>query len=165
MSGDLTVTRPNVVIDHAVTGDITLAAKNVTIKHAVLRDVSVGDSGSGFVIEDSRVHSFYIDGASNWIIRRDVVDFKGITYTGYNGGSIMYSAKNWKILDSTFRGAYVIADPSQHTEAWYIGAGNDGGLIQGNTFDDNGTTAQLFFTWCWLGPRGEQPKKHLCHRQ
>ena len=158
VSGDLKLTRSNVVIDRAVAGNLTLAAENLTIQQSVLRDVTVGDSGSGFVVEDSQVHSFYIDGADNWIIRRDIVDFKGVTYTGYNGGSIMYNAKNWKILDSTFRGAYVIANPSQHTEAWYIGAGNDGGLIQGNTFDDNGTTAQLFFTWWGSDPGVNDPR-------
>ena len=161
MSGELTVSRPDVVIDHAVTGDLTLAGENVTIRHSVLRDVVVGASGSGFVIEDSQVHAFNIDGADNWIIRRDIVDFKGISYNGYNGGSIMYNAKNWKILDSTFRGAYVIANPSQHSEAWFIGAGNDGGLIQGNTFDDNGTTGHLFFTW-WGSEPGVNDPKNIC---
>ena len=161
VSGELTVSRPNVVIDHAVTGDLTLAGENVTIRHSVLRDVVVGASGSGFVIEDSQVHAFNIDGANNWVIRRDIVDFKGISYNGYNGGSIMYNAKSWKILDSTFRGAYVIANPSQHSEAWFIGAGNDDGLIQGNTFDDNGTTGHLFFTW-WGSEPGVNDPRNIC---
>ena len=113
-----------------MSGDITLARQNVTIQHAVLRDVTVGDSGSGFVVEDSQVHSFYIDGADNWIIRRDIVDFKGVTYTGYNGGSIMYNAKNWKILDSTFRGAIRDREPVTAHRSRYIGAGTTAGRFK-----------------------------------
>ena len=81
----------------------------MTIQHAVLREVVVGASGSGFVIEDSQLHAFNIDGASNWIIRRDVVDFQGISYNGYNGGSIMYNAEE-------------LEDPGQHVPNAYVAA-------------------------------------------
>ena len=157
-SGPLTVRPAAGQSSFSVSGDFTLTRQNVTIQHAVMRDVGwVTAAGSGFIIEDSSMHSVLIDGADNWILRRDTVAFSGVSYNGF-GGSIMNGASNWQILDSSFTGAYVAADPSQHTEAWFIGAGNDRGLIQGNRFDDNGTTGHIFFSyWDFNGHGGGYP--------
>jgi hypothetical protein len=144
-----------------VSGDFQLARQNVTIQRAVLRDVTMSETGSGFIVEDSFVHSFDIEGADNWIIRRNNVNFGGVTYA-WGGSQFIYGAVNWQILDNTFSGFYVAADSSIHTEAWFIGAGNDGGLIQGNTFDDNGTTGQLFFTWWDQSAAGASDPKNIC---
>ena len=54
-------------------------------------------------------------------------------------------ARRFKIRNSTFR-RFWTPDPSNHSEALFIGYSEDG-LVEGCRFEDNGTTAHIFFTW------------------
>lgn len=51
----------------------------------------------------------------------------------------------FSILGNTIRNFYGPTE-SSHSEGIYVGFSTDG-LIAGNTFENNGTTAHLFFTW------------------
>ena len=62
----------------------------------------------------------------------------------------MYGATNFRIISNTFRNYHYCPNESAHSEAIFVAAGNNGGLIEGNQFVDNGTTGHLFFSW-WGG--------------
>ena len=80
----------------------------------------------------------------------------------------MYGATNFRIISNTFRNYHYCPNESaQFAKAIFVAAGNNGGLIEGNQFVDNGTTGHLFFSW--LGRRRQQQRdlspQHLCPQQ
>jgi hypothetical protein len=156
-SGAVTVRPASGQSSFTVSGDVTITRQNVTIQHAVLRVVYVGSSGSGIIIENSQLMDFESDGANNWILRNNTLDGQCVI-----GRQYMYRSKNWQIINNQIKNYHVCADESEHSESFYIGAGVDGGLIQGNTFTDNGTTGQLFFTWWDQGGSGSADPKNIC---
>ena len=56
------------------------------------------------------------------------------------------------------------SDQSAHSQAIYVGYSTNG-LIEGNTFENNGTTSHIFFTW-WgetANPSSSYPR-NICVR-
>ena len=104
-----------------------------------------GASGSAFA--NGNAEGFDVRGADN-------ITIEGSTFDG-----ACRRAQNWVIEEpagrvpsgttirgNTFRNYYICADSDVHTEALFIAYSN-GGLIEGNTFEDNGTTAHVFFSY------------------
>jgi hypothetical protein len=143
-----------------VTGDVTVRRANVTIQHGVFRDMHVEETANGLVVEDSELRAFHVDGASDWILRRNTLDSQCLVAQNF-----VYGARNFLIADNTIRNYHLCSDESVHSEAFFFGARNDGGVIEGNTFIDNGTTGHLFFTW-WGGDVGEHSTypRNICVR-
>ncbi len=72
--------------------------------------------------------------------------------------------RGWIIRNNTFKNFWVAADPSDHSQAIFVGTSADG-LIEGNSFINNGTTAHLFFSY-WGGnpnPSSSYPR-NICVR-
>jgi len=53
---------------------------------------------------------------------------------------------NWVISNNTFRNYYIAGDPLSHSEAIFVGYSTHG-LIENNTFTNNGTTSHVFFSY------------------
>jgi hypothetical protein len=53
---------------------------------------------------------------------------------------------NWVISNNTFRNYYIEGDPLSHSEAIFVGYSTHG-LIENNTFTNNGTTSHVFFSY------------------
>jgi chitodextrinase len=128
VSGDVSnFTRANVTIQNMVsTGEFRIngSADNLTIDHASMLSFYTSNGLDGFTLENST-----IDGqcrvAQNW----------------------MHGTSNFKILNNTIKNFHTCSNESNHSEGIFVAAYNHDGLIQGNTFTDNGTTGHLFFSW------------------
>ena len=80
---------------------------------------------------------------------RDYTTIERITFDGggRTANSWMTDWTNFKLLNCTFRNFYEAGVAGSHSEALYLGGGTRDGVIDGCTFDNNGTTAHIFFTW------------------
>ncbi|HEX5395376.1 MAG TPA: choice-of-anchor Q domain-containing protein [Candidatus Saccharimonadales bacterium] len=148
VSGDISnFTRANVTIQNMnATGelDISPTADYLTIDHSTLFMFYVQDGGvDHFTLQNSLIDS-HCQAAQNW----------------------MYGATNFQILNNTFQNFHYCPNETAHSEGIFVAAHNNGGLIQGNTFQDNGTTGHLFFSW-WgasndaASPHTEYPR-NIC---
>ena len=144
-----------------IAGEVSLTRAAVTIQHAVFSgNVRFQATADGVTVEDSRLLSFSIEsgGVDGFTMRRSVLD--GECRIGQN---FVYGATNFRFLGNTFRNYHVCANEALHSEAMFIGALSNGGLIEGNTFVDNGTTGHLFFTW-FDGTPGVDHPRNICVR-
>ncbi len=131
-----------------ITGDVQLSRQNVTLDHLTVNGIVTFTSGaSGSKFTNGASDGFDVRGADNVTVEGDTFDGK------------CQRAQNWvieepagqvpngtTIRNNTFRNYYMCSDSSVHTEALFI-AYSDGGVIEGNTFEDNGTTAHVFFSY------------------
>ena len=131
-----------------VTGDLSLNQPGIRIDGATVNGVVEFRSGaSGAAFANGAAEGFDVLGADN-------VTIEGSTFDGQ-----CRRPQNWVIEEpagrvpsgttirgNTFRNYYVCSDPDAHTEALFIAYSN-GGVIEGNTFEDNGTTAHVFFSF------------------
>jgi hypothetical protein len=127
-----------------VTGDVALPREDVTIQSAVFTGVvTLSHASDGATIADSTLFGFDASRHSdNWTIRDSVIDSDC-----QKAQNFIFGSHNWRIIDNTLRNFHYCPDETTHSEALFIGAGNDGFLISGNHFYDNGTTGQIFFSW------------------
>ena len=127
-----------------VTGDVTLPRDNITILSAVFTGVvTLSHASDRATIQDSTLFGFDASRHSdNWTIRDSIIDSDC-----QKAQNFIFGSHNWHIIDNTLRNFHYCPDETTHSEALFIGAGNDGFLISGNHFFDNGTTGQIFFTW------------------
>jgi chitodextrinase len=132
-----------------VTGDVNVTRSNVTIQNATIQggiDFESGSSG-GKLLNSSASH-VGIWSADNILLEGNTFDGQGkvkdgITMWDDPAGD---TPSGWVFRNNTFRNFYVAADQSAHSQAIYVGYSTNG-LIEGNTFENNGTTAHIFFTW------------------
>ena len=69
----------------------------------------------------------------------------------------------WVIRNNEFRNYYV-DDGSTHSEALFIGYSSKG-LIEGNTFTNNGNTSHIFFSyWGSVADPGSSYPRNICVR-
>jgi hypothetical protein len=129
-----------------ITGDISISRSSLRIEGATVQGevgFEPGATGSAFVNGSAR--GFDIFGADDVVIQ-------GSSFDG--GGSIpnnqIYdqpagnTPDNWKITGNSFSNFY--RDDGSHSEALYVGYSTNG-LIENNTFTNNGNTSHIFFTW------------------
>jgi len=131
---------------YVVTGDTDLRRGLVSIEHAQFAGRIVFEpESSGSRLISSTAAGFDIFGADNITISGN----------GFDGGGVVPNNQIWDkpagstpdgfvIAGNTFRNFY--RDDGSHSEALYIGYSTDG-LIQGNVFENNGSTAHVFFTY------------------
>ena len=130
---------------YVVTGDIDLRRGLVSIEHANISGHIVFDpESSGSRLLSSTAVGFDIFGADNITLSGNVFDGQGVVP---NNQVFDLPAGNtpdgFVISGNTFRNFY---RDGSHSEALYIGYSTDG-LIQGNMFENNGSTAHVFFTY------------------
>jgi hypothetical protein len=131
----------------SVDGDISLDRPFVVIERARVSGTVVFKPGSS----DSRLVSSSALGFD--IFGADRVRLQGNRFDGRNVDSqnLIWdepagnTPDNWVIRNNTFEN-YFIDDGYTHSEALFVGYSTRG-LIEGNTFTNNGSTAHIFFTW------------------
>lgn len=130
-----------------VTGGVEITKANVTVRDSVLDgsiEFETGASGSK-LLNSQLSGGFYMWGADNIVIEGNVFDGHG-----NDSGAKMWdkpagnTPSGWMIRNNTFQNFY--KTDGSHTQAIYVGYSTDG-LIEGNTFTNNGNTAHIFFTW------------------
>lgn len=132
-----------------ITGDVGIDRPNLRIEGATVQggvDFERGASGGALV--GSRASHVGIWSADNILLEGNTFDGQGkvkdgITMWDDPAGD---TPSGWVFRNNTFRNFYMAADQSAHSQAIYVGYSTNG-LIEGNTFENNGTTAHIFFTW------------------
>ncbi len=155
-AGPITVRPQAGLQSFTVTGDVVLNRAQVTIERGSFRVIQFQSGSSGSTLQDCSARAAHIDGASNITWQRCSFDGQGLV-----GQNFIFRAPGFRFLNNTFANYHVTADESQHSEALYVGADSSGGLIEGNYFHDNGTTAHIFFTW-WDGSAGVDHPRNVC---
>ena len=151
-----------------VTGDLSINRPGLRIDGATVQGTVEFESGaSGSAFANGNAEGFDVRGADN-------ITIEGSTFDG-----ACRRAQNWVIEEpagrvpsgttirgNTFRNYYICADSDVHTEALFIAYSN-GGLIEGNTFEDNGTTAHVFFSYVGANARWTRAttRKLVCSLQ
>lgn len=131
INGDVSIDRPNVRLDGA-TVDGTI-------------DFRSGSAGSSFV--NGQATAFNIRGADDITLQGNTFDGKcRVAQNWIEDDPPGVVPERFKILNNTFRNYHICSNESAHSEALFVGYSN-GGLIDGNTFVDNGTTGHIFFSW------------------
>jgi hypothetical protein len=146
-SGPLLV-RPAATPRLVVTGNLSLRRSGVSLERADLSgtiDFDPGSDGSSFV--DGRANGFAIFGADDITIARSAFDGRGVVKDNpiwdQPAGS---TPDRFHIIDNSFRNFYDDRGGDVHSQALFIGYSTHG-LIEGNSFMDNGTTAHIFISY------------------
>ena len=131
INGDVSIDRPNLRIEGAtVTGTI---------------DFRSDSSGTSFV--NGKALAFNIRGADDITLQGNEFDGQcRVAQNWIEDDPAGVVPERFKILGNTFRNYHLCANESAHSEALFVGYSN-GGMIDGNTFTDNGTTGHIFFSW------------------
>ncbi len=136
VNGTLTISRSNLIVDKAtVNGAVEFASV----------------SGSGFT--NGFAQAVTMSGASNILIENNTFDNGGRVP---NPQSFITYSKGLVFRGNTFKNFWGQAAET-HSEALYFGASSTG-LIENNTFTNNGNTGHLFFTWFPGDPNSEYPR-------
>ncbi|HEX5395377.1 MAG TPA: dockerin type I domain-containing protein [Candidatus Saccharimonadales bacterium] len=132
-----------VIQNYTVNGSCSVSGTNVTFNNVTFTGTI--DVGNGTVVTNSRAMGFNSFGKDNWRLEGNFFDGKGI-----DNQNIIWdepagvTSDNWIIRNNTFQNFY-LDDGQSHSEALYIGYSTHG-LVEGNTFTNNGNTAHIFFT-------------------
>jgi hypothetical protein len=127
-----------------VTGDARIAGRDVSVTNSTFDGVVT--LGTGTVLTDSQALGFNAFGVDGWRVEGNVFDGQGrVPQNNVWDQPAGQTPDNWTIRNNRFVHFYS-ADPGVHSEALFIGYSTSG-LIEGNTFDDNGNTSHVFFTW------------------
>lgn len=163
LAGDVTASQLASLISAAPAGTVTVrpaSGKTVSVAGgfsppraqvtldglAFTEDVLFGPGDDDGKLLNSSAHQFNIFGADEVEIRGNAFD--GLGQVPNNqiwdqpAGSV---PERFVIAGNTFTRFYG-ASLDVHSEALYIGYSADG-LVEGNTFTDNGSTSHIFFTW------------------
>ena len=104
-----------------------------------------GSDGSALI--NASAEGFGIFGADDILLQGNTFDGQGVTRDNpiwdRPAGS---TPDRFRIIRNTFRNFYDDRSEDVHSQAISVGYSTEG-LIDGNTFENNGTTAHIFFTW------------------
>ncbi len=132
----------------AVSGDLTMKREDVTIDGAHVEggiDFEPGSDGSAFV--DGASAGFGIFGADDIVLRGNLFDGQGIRKDNPIWDRPAGSAPDrFKIIGNTFENFYDDRSEDVHSQAIFVGYSTNG-LIDGNTFVNNGSTAHIFISY------------------
>lgn len=129
---------------YTVTGDVNVRRADVRIVGATVEGVvHFQPTADRSALIDSRAMGFDILGADNVLIQGNTLDGRGIVFQNDIWDVQGDTPDGWVIRNNTFTN-YVHGD--DHSEALFIGYSTDG-LVERNTFTNNGTTAHIFFSW------------------
>ena len=144
-SGAVTV-RPVDGGSATVSGDLGLSRGNVTLQNLTFTGIVEFDPGSsGSKIVNSQAMGFNIFGADNVVLDGNTFDGRGSVPNNQIWDQPAGSTPDgFVIRNNTFRNFY--RDDGSHSEALYIGYSTNG-TVDSNTFENNGNTGHVFFTW------------------
>jgi hypothetical protein len=137
--GPLTVRGP-----FTITGDVTITRPDLRIEGATV-DGTVGfhAGASGSSLLNSHAMGFDIFGADNVVIEGNDLDGRGTVFQNHIWDAGGDTPDGWAIRGNSLSNYYHGDD---HSEALFIGYSRNG-VVEGNTFTNNGTTAHIFFSW------------------
>ena len=140
------IVRPQDGGDLVVEGDIVVDRPRVTIEDIVVHGVVAFDPPADHgVLRSSAALGFDIFGADNVLIEDNRFDGQG-----RHNQNIIWdkpagdTPDNWVIRGNDFRNFY---EGDLHSEALFIGYSKNG-LVEGNSFTNNGNTSHIFFSYC-----------------
>jgi chitodextrinase len=144
-SGPVTV-RPAAGGNATVSGNLGLSRGNVTLQNLTFTGIVEFDPGSsGSKIVNSQAMGFNIFGADNIVVDGNSFDGRGSVPNNQIWDQPAGSTPDgFVITHNSFRNFY--RDDGSHSEALYIGYSTNG-TVDGNTFENNGNTGHVFFTW------------------
>jgi chitodextrinase len=144
-SGAVTI-RPAKGATVTVSGDVGLSRPSVTLDGMTFTGVVNFNPGStGSRLSNSKAMGFNIFGADNIVLDGNSFDGRGVDNQNVIWDQPAGSTPDgWRITNNSFSNFY--RDDGSHSEALYVGYSTNG-LIQGNTFTNNGNTSHVFFTW------------------
>jgi hypothetical protein len=131
----------------SVSGDLSLNRGLVQLDHAAMSGAVEFDPGSsGSSLVNSNALGFSIFGADDIFISGNTFDGQGrrnqnVIWDEPAGNT----PDGFVIRGNVFRNFYIDSG-DVHSEALYVGYSTNG-LIENNTFTNNGNTAHIFFTW------------------
>jgi hypothetical protein len=132
---------------YTITGNVAISRSNLRIEGATVQgEVDFGSGASGSSLVDSSAMGFSITGADNILLQGNTFDGQG-----RNNQNIIWdqpagnTPDGFVIRGNVFRNFYIDGG-DVHSEALYIGYSTNG-LIENNTFTNNGNTSHIFFTW------------------
>ena len=148
-AGPLTVRPASGQTSFTVSGDVTLNRADVTITGARLSGILEFDPGaSGSKLLNSTITGgFNVWGADNVVIEGNTLDGQGQVSSNQlwdapaGNGVSGFTIKNNSF--SNYRGG----DCTVHGEGLFIGGYSANGLVEGNTFSNNGCTSHVFFSY------------------
>lgn len=126
-----------------VGGVLELAGVYTTASFAA----AVQSAGAGYLTVRPKQGSTVV--VNGTLPARDATTFQSIVFDGQHRVNQNYLTDwhQWKLVGCTFRGYFIDDGGVTHSEALYVGGGCMDGVIDNCTFDDNGNTAHIFFTW------------------
>ena len=130
----------------AITGDVSVTRQALRIEGATVQGtVDFASSASGSAFVNGSAEGFNIFGADNIVVEGNAFDGRGV-----DNQNVIWdqpagnTPDGWRIAGNSFRNFY--RDDGSHSEALYVGYSTNG-LIENNTFTNNGNTSHIFFTW------------------
>jgi chitodextrinase len=150
-----------------VTGSISLDSPNVTVQNATIQGgVTFNKGASGSKLINSKANHVAIWSADNILLEGNTFDGggqvkDGITMWDQPSGD---PPTGWVFRNNTFQNFYIGEGSDVHSQAIYVGYSTNG-LIEGNTFTNNGTTSHIFFTWFGgVADPGSSWPRNICVR-
>jgi chitodextrinase len=169
-SGPLTVRPTSGQTSFTVSGDVTLNRPDVTITGARLNGILEFNSGaSGSKLVNSNVAGgFNVWGADNIVIEGNTLDGQGqVTSNQLWDNPAGNGASGFTIRNNSFSN-YRGGDCGVHGEGLFIGGYSANGLVEGNTFSNNGCTSHIFFSYFGTAGMGgynsAQLPRNICVR-
>ena len=101
----------------------------------------------GAELLNSRALGFNVFGPDGIVLQSNLFDGQGRVSSNQLWDSPAGNTPdNWVIRDNKFFNYYIAGDSTLHSEAIFVGYSTNG-LIEGNTFTNNGTTSHIFFSF------------------
>lgn len=162
-SGALLV-RPMPGTTATVMGGLDLSRPDVTLDHLVFTGTVDFNPGSDrSALTSSAAMGFNIFGADSIVIGPgNSFDGKGVDNQNILWDQpALNGPTGYRIVGNDFKNFY---GPTTdiHSEALYVGGGASNGLIENNTFTNNGNTSHIFFTWFGTAATTSNYPKNVC---
>jgi hypothetical protein len=125
----------------------TIFIPNGTYSSSSFTNAITSRSPSGpVVVKPTTPNGVIVTGG--WVPFRQYMTLDGIIFDGQDvvANSWYPNITDFVLRNCTFK-RFWMSDPTNHSEALYLGGGCSDGLIENCIFDDNGTTGHIFFTW------------------
>jgi Right handed beta helix region len=131
----------------SISGSLEIGRPFLTIERAELSGtIEFKPTASGSSLRSSTALGFFIFGADDILLEGNVFDGRGVRKDTIIWDEPAGNAPDgWVVRNNVFRNYYT-SNPDDHTQAMYVGYSTNG-LIEGNTFTNNGNTSHIFFTW------------------
>jgi len=139
-SGPMTVTGR-----YTVTGDVDVMRPSLRIDGATIQGIiEFEPAATGSSLTNSTALGFNVLGADSIVLDGNTFDGQGnVSSNQLWDKPASNTPDGWVIRNNTFRNFY---KDGSHSEAIFVGFSSNG-LIEGNTFTNNGNTSHIFFSY------------------